>query len=357
MVLLENALHQTRILVDQEIWPTLVTYEAPHELGTSSEEERLVAAKILCPVSGQPEKTELVPRFEEIARRVLRHRKVEAKDSASEILDQLFETCGPIGGFPEPAHYLWKDPKHMFRTLIGLFATYLRRETETIQTGQISVEFARKSLGRPERNSEFAQQFCTLQTSFARAEKFREYFPDLSKILVLGDDDLLGLALTEKEAYQADVFEIDRPLVRFIKKRGNERLKVFSRDLNSGLPSQYCEQYDAAFADPAYSVASMDFFLRSCVMGLKRNENSRLFLSNCPELSESPSTFQERIAAHGLVVEESIPGFSKYCFLDEFRAMVKEGLLFLGYHPKLIETMTAIPYLYATLYVCRLAKP
>jgi Branched-chain polyamine synthase A C-terminal domain len=351
--LFSNALLGTRMVGGEETWKTLRSYGEPRELGDSALERRAVAAHILWPQDEEVETTSLLEQFESVANKIFHYRKVEAPPSIPEKLDKLDEISAPIGAFEPPCHYMWEDPKKLFRVMLDHFKAYYQVELRAKQVGPMLFDFAKSSLGRPERNGEFAQQLCTLSTSVERAEHIWRQYPQGAKIITLGDDDLMSLALTQRDGYEVDVFEIDRALVRFIKKHRNSAVNIYSRDLSSGLPEEFKGLYDVVLADPPYNTEGMEWFIDCCADALKPDQKSRLYLSTYPMLLEDSDHLFSQITGHGLDVVVTHPHFNRYPFPAETHKITKDGLIELGYHPGLVNVLMEVPYLYANLYECR----
>ena len=350
--LLTNSLFGSRLLCGDEDWETLATYREPREPGSSSLEERAIQARVLCPVGFRPSTSPLSERFKEVAEKLLKYRQVEPAESLVEVAAQVKEICGPSREYEGDTHYLWQDPRRLFYIMMDHMSAYLELELGTPQTADLDFRFAQQSLGRPERNGEFAQQLCTLHTSLDRVRHIQERFPAPAKFLTLGDDDLMSLALSRIPGYEVDVFEIDRSLVRFIKKRKPDTVRVFSRDLTNGLPAEFHHLYDAVLADPPYDAAGMSWFVRCCSQGLKRNSSSRLYLSTYPDLLESSEQFVEEFGKNGLELKQTTEYFNRYPFPTETHDITSVGLRNLGYHPELVSVIMSVPYLYAHLFEC-----
>ena len=351
--LLMNALLGTRLLCQDDAWDILKAYRTPLPLGTSDIEQRAAQANILSLVDSEITSTDLSDRFETIARKLLHYRKVEPAEDIVGIALQIKERCQPTQEYDGVTHYLWQDPKKLFNIVMDHMVAFLRLELKSSQVFPMSCEFAKQSLGRPERNGDFAQQLCTLHTSLDRARRIKERFPAPAKFLTLGDDDLMSLALADEPGYEIDVFEIDRSLVRFIKKRKSEAVRVFSRDLTHGLPEEFHGLYDAVLADPPYNIDGMSWFIQCCSQGLKPTKSSRLYLSTYPDLLEDAQTFFAEFGKNGLVLEQTTEFFNRYPFPEETHQITSVGLKGLGFHPELIKTIMSVPYLYAHLYECK----
>ena len=350
--LLKNDLLGTRLLCSDEIWEILENYEEPRALGDSLLEKRAVNANILCTLEETVERTRLGENFRSIATDILKEKNIEPHQSLSQLALIIKDHCKPQREHENSVHYLWRDPQKLFHIMMDHMVIYAQNEIGTPAVGKASSDFTRQSLGRPERNSEYAQQLCTLSTSLSRARLIKKHFPAPAKFLTLGDDDLMSLALASEPGYEVDVFEIDRKLVRFLNKKKNPGIRVFSRDLTNGLPTEFQNQYDAVLADPPYDREGMNWFLRCCSTALKNNKKSRLYLSTYPDLLEDAQSFFTGIKENGLRLETTRESFNRYPFPKETHKITQEGLLGLGYHPKLISTLMQLPYLYAHLFEC-----
>lgn len=354
--LLKNALLGSRLLCGDEDWVLLQEYEKGRRLGDSALETRAAQANILVPTTESPEATELSLSFQAVARKILHYRRVEPAQNLLALAQQIKELCGPSRELEDTNHYLWKDPKKLFNIMMDHLVAYMKWELNTSQVYPLSCHFAQQSLGRPERNGDFAQQLCTLHTSLERARLIQERFPAPANFLTLGDDDLMSLALTQKPGYTVDVFEIDRSLVRFIKKRKSDSVRVFSRDLTTGLPEEFHGLYDAVLADPPYNADGMAWFIQCCSQALKRNQSSRLYLSTYPDLLEDSELFFAEFPKNGLSLQKTTECFNRYPFPAETHDITSAGLRGLGFHPALVNTLMSLPYLYAHLFECQLSE-
>jgi hypothetical protein len=353
-VLLENLYHRTRMLSDDAIWDVLRRYEKPSKLGDSPLEARAVQAKLIEPVDQQEFPRQLRSRFDEVSAKVLKYRKVEADPDLDIRLTQLAETCKPITSNKPIDYFIWQDPALVFKVMLEHFRVYLNTEFTASHTSTVRTEFLAKSLGRPPRQATLEQQICTLDTAWRRAERIAQDMAPEGRVLILGDDDLVSLALSCFPVGVSDVLELDSLLVRLLRKRGGDRLRVLRRDLANGLSSEFTGVYDVVVSDPMYSKEGMDMFLDCCTNGLKPGPESRLYLTTYPPLLEDPDGFFSLLESKGLEVLETTEHFSRYPFPKEMRDGALKGLNALGYHPKLCRVLLEVPYLYAHLFECRL---
>ncbi len=350
-VLLHNLYYGTRMLAGEDAWPVMDHYRDPQDLGDSAMDQRLLQARMIAPVEQPSEVSELVPRFDEVSRKVLKYRRVEPAEDMIERLEQLGETCRPMSMAKPKDYFVWHDPTRVFHILLDHFRVFLEKEVEAPQTGRLGSALLRMAANRPPRQESLEQQVCSLGTSWARAEKACEGLTPEGRILVLGDDDLVSLALTQfPQAQSIEVLEFDSKLVRLLKSQGGDRLKVTRRDLSSGLPERYHQGYDVVLSDPMYAEDGMEFFLFCAAQALK--DDGCFLLSTYPPLLENPKYFMTQLAHNGLGVRATTENYNRYPFPEDMRSGAYDGLVRQGYHPKLARVLVDIPYLYAHLYEC-----
>ena len=353
-VLLENLYHGTRLLGGNEIWDVLSHYESPTKPLDGPLHKRVVQAKLVEPVEEIALSTELKESFDEVSAKVLKYRKVEPSPDLDERLTQLRETCRPLSSQQPIDYFIWHDPSLVFNVMLEHFRVYLKAEFSSVQTSSVKVDFLRRSLGRPPRQNSLEQQVCTLDTTWRRAERITAGLSPEARILVVGDDDLVSVALSCFPTETINVLELDTLLVRLLKKQGGDRLKVRRHDLANGLPDGFAGQFDVVISDPMYSTQGMSMFLAACSEALRPGPDSRLYLTTYPPLLENPGAFPEMLTSFGLEVLETRENFSRYPFPQDMRQGALEGLQALGYHPQLSQILLQVPYLYAHLFECRL---
>ena len=355
-ILFTNLLYGTRFLADSDVWEALGPYTHPRELGDSDLEKRANAANVLSPSGVPSPPSSFLKDFDSISRQVLEYLKVTPSEDIFQRMDQLTEHCKPIGKIIRKAYFIWDDTTHVFKVLLDHIKVYLQQEFERPETSNYSVDFLQSSLGRPRCLEKYEQQTCSLETSWNKAELLARSFPPPSRVLILGDDDLISLALQHFPSAEIDVFEIDPVLIRHLKKSNRGQIRFHRRDLTKGLPAEFREKYDVVVTDPMYEASGMTMFINCCAQGLTKNPNSRLFISTYPPLLEKPGLFFQDIERNELQIKGTSENFNRYPFPAEMKAYWLETLVGLGYDSKLIKTMLSIPYLYSHLYTCGWSK-
>ena len=117
------------------------------------------------------------------------------------------------------------------------------------------------------------------------------------RVLLLGDDDLLSVAIAATGLSTAvTVIDLDDSLLaRIARWTKSEIVELVHHDLRLGLPSAMAAGYDVVFTDPPYTPAGQLLFLRAGTMALRNTSSSSLFLCSS-SLYLSPKQMQRIIA-------------------------------------------------------------
>lgn len=173
--------------------------------------------------------------------------------------------------------------------------------------------------GRPRPQRTFDQGYVTPETTVARVALMKAR-GDLGgkRLLVLGDDDLLGLAAALAGGpHRITVLEVDPQLVAFIEEArerfGLGELEVRQHDLRNPLPDALLGTYDTFATDPVESLEGCKLFLGRGLsalagvggvgyFGLTRHEASLLKWHR----------LQSWLVAQGAVITDCIDDFNAY---------------------------------------------
>jgi hypothetical protein len=95
-----------------------------------------------------------------------------------------------------------------------------------------------------------------------------------TEIFILGDDDLLSLAMAlTKLPKRVVVVEIDKRINEFIRKKakeiGYEALEVYDYNVIDNLPSHLERSFDVFFTDPVETEKGLKLFVSRCISSLK----------------------------------------------------------------------------------------
>jgi len=164
----------------------------------------------------------------------------------------------------------------------------------------------------PKRNLD--QFGVTEETLSARANILAERgFLTDSKILFLGDYDLTSLAcLPKAKNTEIWVLDVDPDVLAVVKREGKEAVATIIHNLNQPLPKRILSSFDAVFTDPPYTPEGVALFLSRSLEALTGGERARIFLSYGSLDPVRALVVQEKILAHGVVIEELRPKFNEY---------------------------------------------
>jgi len=190
---------------------------------------------------------------------------------------------------------------------------------------------------RPEAISQFDQGPVELETLIARLMVMYSR-GDLEQrdLLVLGDDDLTGLAaaLTGLPR-KVQVLEVDQRLVEFIKKtvqeEGMSNLEVGSYDVREPLPAKWKASFDTFFVDPVETVKGILLFINRCVSSLKGEGAAGYFgLTHLEASRKKWHVLQTRFLEMNMVVTDIQRNFQWYelareKFVESEYPLVKEA--------------------------------
>jgi N4-bis(aminopropyl)spermidine synthase len=118
---------------------------------------------------------------------------------------------------------------------------------------------------------------ATLDTVLRRAALLARRSSD---ILLIGDDDLLGLALAVNRARRRiAVLDADNGLLRLIRQfapRGT--VETAQCDLRNGLPVRMRGRFDEVFTDPPYTLAGQLVFVHRAACALRLTPGASIYL-------------------------------------------------------------------------------
>ncbi len=125
------------------------------------------------------------------------------------------------------------------------------------------IALARK---RPTSISLYDQGYMTPESVFTRVEIISSLGDaDGKRIAILGDDDLLSIALClATQPLEVTVFEIDQRLVDYIldlADRNSLPINAYCHDLRNPLPSRFKGKFDVFVSDPSETIDGLKMFL------------------------------------------------------------------------------------------------
>lgn len=168
---------------------------------------------------------------------------------------------------------------------------------------------------RPKPKRKLDQFGVTEETLKKRADFLaKRGFLTNSKILFLGDYDLTSLAcISLIKNSEVWVLDVDEEVLDVIKKT-NRGIEAVQHNLTNPLPRRLRGAFDAVFTDPPYTPEGVSLFLSRALEALNPKKEGRILLcyGTSDKAPERTLTIQEKILAHGVIIEELLPNFNRY---------------------------------------------
>ena len=142
-----------------------------------------------------------------------------------------------------------------------------------------------------------------------------------SNILVIGDDDLISIALgltgLPKKIY---VLEIDDRLVNYInenKNKFNLPIEVIKYDVRKSLPKELVNKFDIFITDPPETIKALKIFLSRGMKSLKKEGSGYFGLTTVESSLKKWFEVERFIIENGFVITDIKRNFSVYPFSAE----------------------------------------
>ena len=149
------------------------------------------------------------------------------------------------------------------------------------------------------------------------------------KLLLLGDDDLLSVAINAAEpSASCTVIDLDVRLLARIERwsqPGCEQL--LCHDLRSELPVELQQRFDVVFTDPPYTRAGQLLFLKRAITALRPVRGSSLYLCSSKFYLDDEKVAGIVAAARsgGLQLKSSYENFNRYRAPPDVQADLKRA--------------------------------
>jgi hypothetical protein len=142
-----------------------------------------------------------------------------------------------------------------------------------------------------------------------------------SNILVIGDDDLISIALGLTELPQKIyVLEADERLVNYIRenaKKFNLSIEVIKYDVRNSLPENLLNKFDIFITDPPETLKALKTFLLRGIQCLKTQGSGYFGLTTIESSLEKWFELEKFIIEKGFVITDIKRKFSVYPFSEE----------------------------------------
>jgi N4-bis(aminopropyl)spermidine synthase len=188
----------------------------------------------------------------------------------------------------------------------------------------LAEELEPAAAGAPAVKPELDQSHCTVATKLHRV--LRMHLAGAlagQRILLLGDDDLISVAIAKAAARlglaagirRLAVLDSDAEVLDWAGRQisgTGVRAELVRHDLREPLPGELAGGFDVACTDPPYTVPGAELFLSRAVAGLAPGPGQHVFFSFGARRPEETLRTQEAIAAMGLTVRYLAAGFNEY---------------------------------------------
>jgi len=178
--------------------------------------------------------------------------------------------------------------------------------------------------GAPSAKPELDQTHCTVTTKIRRVLAMHEAGALLGRrILILGDDDLMSVAITWFAAAlgvtagieRLTVIDSDPDVLAWAADQTSGagiEVELVEHDLRHPLPAGLAGGFDVACTDPPYTVAGAELFLSRAVAGLAPEPGRHVFFSFGARRPDETLHVQRLIGSMGLAVRALWPNFNEY---------------------------------------------
>jgi predicted methyltransferase len=183
-------------------------------------------------------------------------------------------------------------------------------------------DVARIAKEAPDPRFELDQCHCTVETKIRRVLAVHEADALVGRrILLLGDDDFLSLAIRSvvrrfgsgTTIANLTILDIDPAVVGFARKglaRSPFPVSCLQHDLRTPLPKGLIRAFDTVITDPPYTIAGARLFLSRAAAALR--EGGDVFLSFGSRRPETSFVVQQEIAQMGFAIQRLVRDFNRY---------------------------------------------
>ena len=185
--------------------------------------------------------------------------------------------------------------------------------------------FVEEQLGFKKINSDLYMKLL-IDTSLKRAILcLKDYYLVGKRILCLGDDDLVSVALgfllkklfnnTINYTTKITVMDIDERIIDYISDiaiKEDLPIKCEYVDLKMPLADNFKNQFDCFFTDPPYTLEGMNLFLSRGIEALRDDSGLAIYFSYAHKSPDFQLTMQKCFFRMGLIVSEVMARFNTY---------------------------------------------
>ncbi|MEM2428911.1 MAG: bis-aminopropyl spermidine synthase family protein [Nitrososphaerales archaeon] len=194
---------------------------------------------------------------------------------------------------------------------------YGKRIIPRMKFKEILEDFKRIIEKRPRPNLDFFQGYMLEQDVISRVA-LMHYYGDLDgkSIILIGDDDLLSIALSLTELpSRITVLDIDKRIGEFIKSINKDygfNIEFIEYDVSNPLPQDLYENFDTFSSEPLETYSGLRAFLIRGVSCLKENGVGYFGLTLYEASLKKWLAIQKLLSKMNCVITDIIQGFSTY---------------------------------------------
>ncbi|MGB7292660.1 MAG: bis-aminopropyl spermidine synthase family protein [Thermodesulfobacteriota bacterium] len=183
---------------------------------------------------------------------------------------------------------------------------------------EIKNKFLKVQKRRPVPLRKFDQGYVTPSTTLSRFALAYERGDIYGKeIFVLGDDDLISIALgISRLPKRITVVEIDKRLTDFIQETGVKegfKVEVHTFDLRRSIPNEHRNKYDTFFTDPPETLKAADAFIGRGIATLSQSGSAGYFGFTRREASLTKwYELQKMLLKYKIVFTDILHNFNEY---------------------------------------------
>ncbi|MGI5212776.1 bis-aminopropyl spermidine synthase family protein [Plantactinospora sp. CA-290183] len=167
------------------------------------------------------------------------------------------------------------------------------------------------------------QSHCTAETKIRRVLLMLRYgVLPTSDLLLVGDDDLVGIAIGLVSAalgrplvHRLGIVDISTEILDFSQDhltRLDQRVELVEQDLRQPLDQRLAGRFEVAMTDPPYTPEGARLFLARAVEGLRAGAGRSIIFSFGAKGPDDSLTVQQSIGELGLTVEAMHRNFNEY---------------------------------------------
>jgi predicted methyltransferase len=193
----------------------------------------------------------------------------------------------------------------------------------TKELAPVARDLAAAAASAPPVRLELDQCHCTVETKLRRVAALHEADALVGqRVLLLGDDDLISVAILElvrrfgsaATIAGLTVLDADPAIVDFARRRlahAPFAVDVVEHDLRAALPERLLSRFDTVVTDPPYTIAGARLFLSRAAQALA-GPGCDVFLSFGSRRPGSALAVQRLIDDHGFAIHSLVRNFNEY---------------------------------------------